>query len=215
MAPRQYVHRAGRRTHQLFARYLRRRVFGVYGRHDRQSHHALVRDRDVAAAVLLPACAGGGYSVGHEPRGDVLHDCRDHVVHRLGWICARDPWDGGRSTLGAFRRGGPRAWWLAHPDSWPPRDSLVVGFAAINASLSIPGYILGESALSLLGLGIQEPAASWGNLLSQAMDPQNIEHYPWVSDSWNFHFRRGDGLQFSRRLYERPTRPRRPALDLR
>jgi peptide/nickel transport system permease protein len=49
-----------------------------------------------------------------------------------------------------------------------------------RASLSIPGYILGESALSLLGLGIQEPAASWGNLLSQAMDPQNIEHYPWV-----------------------------------
>jgi peptide/nickel transport system permease protein len=56
----------------------------------------------------------------------------------------------------------------------------VLGFAAVNASLSIPGYILGESSLSLLGLGIQEPAASWGNLLSQAMDPQNIEHYPWV-----------------------------------
>jgi peptide/nickel transport system permease protein len=56
----------------------------------------------------------------------------------------------------------------------------LLGFAAVNASLSIPGYILGESALSLLGLGIQEPAASWGNLLSQAMDPQNIEHYPWV-----------------------------------
>jgi peptide/nickel transport system permease protein len=56
----------------------------------------------------------------------------------------------------------------------------MLGFAAVNASLSIPGYILGESALSLLGLGIQEPAASWGNLLSQAMDPQNIEYYPWV-----------------------------------
>jgi peptide/nickel transport system permease protein len=56
----------------------------------------------------------------------------------------------------------------------------VLGFAAVNASLSIPGYILGESALSLLGLGIQEPASSWGNLLAQAMDPQNIEHYPWV-----------------------------------
>jgi peptide/nickel transport system permease protein len=56
----------------------------------------------------------------------------------------------------------------------------LMGFAAVNASLSIPGYILGESALSLLGLGIQEPAASWGNLLSQAMDPQSLEHYPWV-----------------------------------
>jgi peptide/nickel transport system permease protein len=56
----------------------------------------------------------------------------------------------------------------------------MLGFAAINASLSIPGYMLGESALSLLGLGIQEPAASWGNLLTQAMDPQNIAYYPWV-----------------------------------
>jgi peptide/nickel transport system permease protein len=56
----------------------------------------------------------------------------------------------------------------------------LLGFALVNASLSIPGYILGESALSLLGLGIQEPASSWGNLLSQATDPQNIEHYPWV-----------------------------------
>jgi peptide/nickel transport system permease protein len=56
----------------------------------------------------------------------------------------------------------------------------VMGFAAVSASLSIPGYLLGESALSLLGLGIQEPAASWGNMLSQAMDPQNILHYPWV-----------------------------------
>ncbi len=56
----------------------------------------------------------------------------------------------------------------------------VLGFAAVNASLAIPGYIIGESSLSLLGLGIQEPAASWGNLLSQAMDPQNVLHYPWV-----------------------------------
>lgn len=56
----------------------------------------------------------------------------------------------------------------------------VMGFAAVSASLSIPGYILGESALSLLGLGIQEPAASWGNLLSQAMDPQTIAYFPWV-----------------------------------
>jgi peptide/nickel transport system permease protein len=56
----------------------------------------------------------------------------------------------------------------------------VIGFAAVNASLSIPGYILGESALSLLGLGIQEPAASWGNLLSQAMDPQTIAYFPWI-----------------------------------
>ena len=43
----------------------------------------------------------------------------------------------------------------------------VLGYAIVAATLSIPGFILGESALSLLGLGIQEPAASWGNLLAR------------------------------------------------
>jgi peptide/nickel transport system permease protein len=56
----------------------------------------------------------------------------------------------------------------------------VIGYAIVAATLSIPGYILGESALSLLGLGIQEPAASWGNLLAQAQDVQNLARYPWI-----------------------------------
>ncbi|HVN64485.1 MAG TPA: ABC transporter permease [Candidatus Binataceae bacterium] len=56
----------------------------------------------------------------------------------------------------------------------------VLGYAIVAATLSIPGYILGESALSLLGLGIQEPAASWGNLLTQAEDVHNLAHYPWI-----------------------------------
>ncbi len=56
----------------------------------------------------------------------------------------------------------------------------VLGYAIVAATLSIPGFILGESALSLLGLGIQEPTPSWGNLLSQAEDPQNLVRYPWI-----------------------------------
>ena len=56
----------------------------------------------------------------------------------------------------------------------------VLGYAIVAATLSIPGFILGESALSLLGLGIQEPAASWGNLLAQAEDVQNLARYPWI-----------------------------------
>jgi len=68
----------------------------------------------------------------------------------------------------------------------PPRILLrhvipsVLGYAIVAATLSIPGFILGESALSLLGLGIQEPAASWGNLLAQAEDVQNLSRYPWI-----------------------------------
>lgn len=56
----------------------------------------------------------------------------------------------------------------------------LMGYAIVAATLSIPGFILGESALSLLGLGIQEPAASWGNLLAQAQDVQNLARYPWI-----------------------------------
>ena len=36
------------------------------------------------------------------------------------------------------------------------------------ATLAIPGYILAEAALSFLGLGISEPAASWGLMLKQS-----------------------------------------------
>jgi len=53
-------------------------------------------------------------------------------------------------------------------------------YAIISATLSIPGFILGESALSLLGLGIQEPDASWGNLLASAQNVQNLINYPWI-----------------------------------
>jgi peptide/nickel transport system permease protein len=53
-------------------------------------------------------------------------------------------------------------------------------YTIIAATLSIPGFILGESALSLLGLGIQEPSASWGNLLAEAQNVENLLKYPWV-----------------------------------
>jgi len=55
-----------------------------------------------------------------------------------------------------------------------------ISYSIVAASLSIPGYILGESGLSLLGLGIQDPHASWGNLLSQAMGIMQIKFYPWI-----------------------------------
>lgn len=46
----------------------------------------------------------------------------------------------------------------------------LVSYLLVAATLSIPGYVLGEAALSFLGLGIQEPASSWGLMLSQAQD---------------------------------------------
>jgi peptide/nickel transport system permease protein len=55
-----------------------------------------------------------------------------------------------------------------------------VSYALVAVVLSIPSYILGEAALSLIGLGIQEPQASWGNLLSSAMGIVNIRLFPWI-----------------------------------
>jgi peptide/nickel transport system permease protein len=53
------------------------------------------------------------------------------------------------------------------------------GFIAVQATLSIPGYIVAESGLSLLGLGIQDPQTSWGNLLEEAMSIAEIRLHPW------------------------------------
>jgi len=55
-----------------------------------------------------------------------------------------------------------------------------LSFLIVSITLSIPSYILGESGLSLIGLGIQDPYASWGNLLSDAMNIADIRFHPWI-----------------------------------
>ena len=44
----------------------------------------------------------------------------------------------------------------------------IASYLLVAATLSIPGYILAEAALSFLGLGISEPSASWGLMLRQS-----------------------------------------------
>ena len=53
-------------------------------------------------------------------------------------------------------------------------------YLLITATSAVPSYILGEAALSLLGLGIQEPYPSWGNMLSDARSLTVITFYPWI-----------------------------------
>ncbi|MCS7174503.1 ABC transporter permease [Pseudothermotoga sp.] len=53
-------------------------------------------------------------------------------------------------------------------------------YLIVNATLRIPGYILGEAGLSFLGLGIREPQASWGLMLAQAQDVYVITRAPWL-----------------------------------
>ncbi|MBI5417703.1 ABC transporter permease [Candidatus Poribacteria bacterium] len=55
-----------------------------------------------------------------------------------------------------------------------------LSYAIISAAMSIPGYILGESALSVLNLGIMEPNASWGNMLTQAQSIEVMTNFPWI-----------------------------------
>ena len=53
-------------------------------------------------------------------------------------------------------------------------------YVIVAMTLSIPGYILSESGLSFLGLGIQQPDASWGNMLKEAQEYTNILYRPWL-----------------------------------
>ncbi len=53
-------------------------------------------------------------------------------------------------------------------------------YVIIAVALSIPSYILAESGLSFLGLGIQQPDASWGNMLKEAQEFANIIYRPWL-----------------------------------
>ena len=80
-----------------------------------------------------------------------------------------------------------------------------------SATLSIPTMILGETALSYLGLGLRPPAVSWGVMLNDAQNLTSIEIYPWLSTpivpvilvvlAFNF---LGDGLRDALDPYHAP-----------
>lgn len=77
-----------------------------------------------------------------------------------------------------------------------------ISYVVVAVTLQVPGFILMESGLSFLGLGVQEPYASWGNMLSKATDLTALTRYPWLLTpgififitvlAWNFV---GDGLR--------------------
>lgn len=49
-----------------------------------------------------------------------------------------------------------------------------------SLTLSVPGMILGETALSFIGLGLQAPAISWGVLLKDAQRIVVLAQSPWL-----------------------------------
>jgi peptide/nickel transport system permease protein len=60
---------------------------------------------------------------------------------------------------------------------------LIPGFLShliAAATISIPSMILGETALSFLGLGLRPPITSWGVLLTEAQNVNVVALYPWL-----------------------------------
>ncbi len=60
---------------------------------------------------------------------------------------------------------------------------LIPGFMShliASATISIPAMILGETALSFLGLGLRPPITSWGVLLTEAQNVNVVALYPWL-----------------------------------
>ncbi len=55
-----------------------------------------------------------------------------------------------------------------------------MSYLIASATLAIPGMILGETALSFLGLGLRPPITSWGVLLNEAQNINAVDLYPWL-----------------------------------
>ena len=49
-----------------------------------------------------------------------------------------------------------------------------------SATITIPSMILGETALSFLGLGLRPPIVSWGVMLNEAQNINVVVLYPWL-----------------------------------
>ena len=53
-----------------------------------------------------------------------------------------------------------------------------LGIIIVYSTLSMPSFIMSESFLSFLGLGVSAPLASWGSLVSDGV--KGMELYPWL-----------------------------------
>ncbi|MEE3410502.1 MAG: oligopeptide/dipeptide ABC transporter ATP-binding protein [Treponema sp.] len=59
----------------------------------------------------------------------------------------------------------------------PQISSLLI----VSAALSVPAFIMSETTLSYLGLGIADPAVSWGSMINREISTlSNLSRYPWL-----------------------------------
>ncbi len=76
----------------------------------------------------------------------------------------------------AARASGSSTWSILVRHLIPNSFSHII----VVATLSIPGYILAESSLSYLGIGITPPLVSWGVLFADAQNLQDLLRHPWM-----------------------------------
>ena len=55
-----------------------------------------------------------------------------------------------------------------------------LGYLIVHLTLAVPAMILGETALSFIGLGLQAPMVSWGVALQQASSIRTLAAHPWL-----------------------------------
>jgi peptide/nickel transport system permease protein len=110
-----------------------------------------------------------------------------------------------RDFVRAARGFGASHFYILRRHIFPQTRSVILTQAAIL----VPQYILAEVTLSFLGLGIPEPAPSWGNLLS------SLQQYNVLSSYWWMYLHALEMVQFffgylplSSSLQEGPARPR-------
>ena len=57
----------------------------------------------------------------------------------------------------------------------------IASLLIVSTTLSIPGFIMSETTLSYLGLGINDPAVSWGSLINRDISTlNNLKNFPWL-----------------------------------
>jgi peptide/nickel transport system permease protein len=57
----------------------------------------------------------------------------------------------------------------------------IASLLIVSIALSVPGFIMTETTLSYLGLGIVDPAVSWGSLIKRDISTlNNLQNYPWL-----------------------------------
>ena len=141
------------------------------------------------------------------PQCDLLRHHDHPVADRLDGPGARGARPLPGAARGGFRHGGRAS--TARSEMRIILRHMVPSFTShiiASITLAIPGMILGETALSFLGLGLRPPVVSWGVLLQDAQNIRAVATAPWLLMPGRCRGRRGAGVQLPGR---RPARRRR------